>query len=337
MVNHYRARGGAYTVSSYVRTINALYNAGHFSYKLLQKMLKSSPSQQKKFVAKYSKKGMKSGEIKNLKSKVREIAKVLENNTATSTFRKRDAFKREAAVNAMSMDSFTVNSTTILETSMANLRYYDAATNALVTADPSVGTFQRDITVKEVYAMINCRNNYQVPCKMTIYAMVPKKDTGVTPATFFTAGLADQGNPTATSPLVHLTDSEILKENWKIAKSVSKQLNPGQELSCSWSHGKFEYDFSNVDTHALAFQKIYGGMVFLTRLEGVIGHDSVVTTEQGYLPVACDCEVHTKWVFEYDAGKDLQDIFIDDNADTFTNGGLISNKPVSDNQAFSLA
>lgn len=332
-----RVRHAAWETMSYVSAINALYSAGRFTKATLNRILGQSAAKQKAFVARYSKRGMKSSEVAKLKKKVKAISHTLENNTAIAVFRKRDTEVRTCAVNAMSMDNFSAITVSAIETAMAGLRYFDSATNALVTANPATGTYQRDMLVKETYVSMLCRNNYQVPCRITIYVCLPKVDTNISPLSYFTSGLTDQGNPTATSPLVHLTDSQIFNENWRIGKSISKLLSPGQEVSLSHSGKSFEYDFSQVDTHGQAFQRRYNCMAFITRVEGVIGHDSVETDEQGFLQAGVDCEINTKYVFHYDAGKDLHDIFIDDNASTFTNTGLVSSKPVSDNLGFSLA
>lgn len=280
------------------------------------------------------KSGMKLSEIRNLKKQVREIAKTLDQERATHVHRTRSTFELDSAVNAMTQNA-TTYSISALESAMANLRYFDSGTNALVTAAPTSGTYERDIIVDRIVYSIHARNNYQVPCKLTLYAVRPKFDTTVSPQTFFTNGLTDQGNPTATSPLVYLTDSVQFNESYKIVGSKSIILDPGQECSMTHVIKKFNYDFALADAHNDDFQVRYNGFAWIERLEGVLGHDSTAD-EQGFMQASCDFALEVKYVFDYDAGKDLHDISISDSADTFTNGGLVSQMPVADNQAYSV-
>lgn len=329
---------------SLARQLRDLRTMGIISYSVFKYAMKSTSNAKKivknnevalsQYKAKYK---AKKGQYQSLKQKVNEIAKSLENERAVHVHRMRNTDKRLASVNAMALNNFTLFSTSVLETPCANLRYFDPGTNALVTADAASGTYAREIQVDKLYAKVIARNNYQVPCRYTAYVCVPKNDTSIAPTTFFTAGLADQGNPTNTSPLVHFTDSRIMMENWKIAKSESKVLNPGEECVIVWSVDKpFEYDFSNVDSHNLTYQRKYGAATLITRVEGVLGHDTVAD-EQGFLEAGVDLEVHRKIQYSYDAGKNLYDISISDTVDTFTNGGVCSMQPVADNQGYSVA
>lgn len=315
-----------------------LVTLGYMSKAVYSKMRKKPLSQQQKVLAQYKRKhNIRADELSSLKRKVKAISEALESDKAVHIHRKRSSYRQLSNGNLMDQTNYTVFNVANLETAMANLRYFDPGTNALVTADPSSGTYSREITVSNLYAKICAYNNYQVPCKLNMYAFSPKRDTNTTPVDFFSAGLTDQGNPTSTSPLVHITDSRILRENWKIVSSVSKMLYPGQSLSLNWSTKKpFEYDFSNTDTHATSFQNQYGALCFVVRLEGVIGHDTA-NNEQGQLPSGIDVELQEKYEFSYDAGKNLEDISISDSFDVFTNQGVVSNKPVSDNQGYSVA
>lgn len=314
--------------------LSKLVGLGVITKNTYNKVLKSSPSNQKKFLKRYSNR-LKPGEIKDLKKKVREISKVLEGVRATHIHRVRSTFNLDASVNSMVLNS-TPYTIAALESAMANLRYFNPATNALVTADPSTGTYNRELHVKEVVYKITARNNYQVPCRLTLYGCRPKVDTNTNPATYFQNGLADQGNPSNTSPLVHLTDSLEFKDGWKIEKSKNYVLQPGEEVSMYSSIKSFDYDFSFADTHASSFQPKLNGFAWVQRVEGILGHDTVAD-EQGFLQASCDFALEVKYVFDYDAGKDLYDISISDGASTFSNAGVVSNKPVSDNQQYSKA
>lgn len=316
-----------------LKTIGAIsayvYNKALGNSKYAQKVISNQKG------AGYSAKGKSKSEIKDLKKKVKNIAKSLENDRALHVHRVRTTFDLDAAQNAIIMNATTYG-ISALETAMANLRYFDPGTNALVTAAPSTGTYHRDIHVKSIVYSIEACNNYQVPCKLTLYACRPKFDTSISPMTYFTDGLTDQGAPTATSQLVHLTDSEMFKEAWNIEKSKSIVLRPGRSCKLTHTIPNFEYDFSLADTHTSSFQKRYNGFAWVQRVEGVLGHDSAAD-EQGFLPASADFVLNVKYVFAYDAGKDLSDISISDSADNFTNGGLVSSYPVADNIGYSAS
>lgn len=301
------------------------YSARVANNKVLQRQAASSGGSSRRYVKKKP----------TLKKQVKEIKRVLNSQRAIHVHRVRTAFDLDAAVNSIAMNS-TAYTIANLESAMANLRYFDPGTNALVTASPASGTYSREILVKKVVYKIIARNNYQVPCRLTLYACRPKIDTSVTPSTYFFNGLTDQGNPTNTSQLVHLTDSQEFKDAWSIEKSKQFVLKPGEEVSMYHSLKPFSYDFSLSDTHTLSYQRKANGFSWIQRVEGILGHDTIAD-EQGFLAASCDFAPEVKYEFNYDAGKDLHDISISDNVSTFTNAGVVSNCPVSDNQQFSAS
>lgn len=321
-----------------LRDIHKLFSVGLISKSVFDKLMKLSYSQQKSEVAKIMRrKGIRRDELSKLRRKVDKIARALESERATHTHRERLTFRILANPNEATYTSNSALGTvSALEGMMSNLRYFNPATNTMVTADPSVGDYQRDILIKSLVYNTKVSNNYQIPCELRIYAMRPRADTNVTPAQYFQQGLADQGNPSVVSPLVYPSDCEILQEQWKVVKSAKKILYPGQSLNLSHSLKEFQYDFSHVDTHATDYQERYNGFSFAYRLEGVLGHDTV-QDEQGQLQAGVDVQIDTKVVFEYDAGKDIHDITVNDVSDSFTNVGVVSSKPVSDNLFFSVA
>lgn len=324
------------TASRVLGELYKLVRLGVISKAIYRNLTKSSVKKQRAALRRY-KGRMSADQLAQLKSQVREIQKILSNETATHTYRAKDTFAVTSAVNQCTI--FSTNAfgkLSDLQTGMANLRYFDAATNALVTADPSGATYQQFIQVKDVVFKIKVRNNYQVPCELRVYGCRPKSDTSISTSTYFTDGMTDQLNPSANSTLIYPTDSNILKAMWSIKKSCNKTLQPGQETSLTVSIPDFEYDPSLFDTHTTTFMPRYNGFNWLIRLQGVLGHDSIAS-QYGTLEAGVDCEITAKYVFHYDAGKDLDDITINDLSDSFTNGGVVSSKPVSDNLSYSVA
>lgn len=288
---------------------------------------------------KYPKKmPMYRGTSKPLRQQIKEIKKELKSDQATHMRRERVVGRAATAVNQVSNDNVVGSSTSQLETAMANLRYYDPATpGTLVTANASTGTYTRQIHFMELYTSLQVRNNYQVPCVVKLYCFVPKYDTSTTPGTFFSDGITDQViSGASTSPMLFPTDINSVNDNYTAHKVVSKYLEPGKSAYISYKHKAFDYDPANVDTHGLTYQRKYGSHLYYIRVVGVHGHDTAVTTEFAPTTAGVDYVLDRKMVISYDAGVNLNDIsYSDASSSSFTNGGVVSNRPVSDNQSYS--
>lgn len=144
-------------------------------------------------------------------------------------------------------------------------------------------------------------------------------------------------NDDETSPLIYPSNLAQFNDLWKIVKTKTKHLAPGASCYSTYSTGGFTYDPASFDQHNLAYQTKYKAFEWLIRLEGVTGHDSAADE---HARIQCGVDMYisrvTRWV--YDAGAALDDIYVNDNTDqTFTNTGLVTNRPVADNQSYSLA
>lgn len=297
-----------------------------------------SAAQPRKQYRKYNKPNVKP-KRKTVKGQIRELKRLAESNMGTHIQRRRATAAYTSAVAQMSLNSFSLSNLTLLEEVLAQLRYYNPSLpGTLTNADGTSGTFQKEFYFHSVYHRVRFVNNYQVPARVKIYLVRSKKDTSISASTAFTNGLADVGNPSSTSPLIHLTDSVQFTDLYNIIESKSMLLQPGQECVLNHTDKGFQYDPSMADSHALAYQRKYYDMQCVVRIEGLLGHDSAVATEQTNLQAGLDMESLTTFVVKYDAGADIKYIYIDDEADVgFTNGGLVSSKPVSDNIAYSLS
>jgi len=294
---------------------------------------------------KTSRKGKKKvasrSDVKALSKKIKDINRSLKSDQAMHTRRFRTCSAvGTAGVNQVVNTDFAVLRTQEIESAMAHLRYYNPATpGTLTTADASSGTYSRQIHFKSIYDKLTVRNNYQVPAHVKIYLCLPKTDTNQSPTAFYASGIQDQTSPAGavTSPMFYPTDITHVTDNWNMKCVKSKTLQAGGQFSCSHITKPFDYDPSNVDTHSLSYQKKYGGQCWVIRVEGVVGHDQSAV-EYTTLQAKVDLMLDRKFVITYDAGVNLKDFSADNTASTaFTNLGLISNKPLSDNQPFSTA
>ena len=230
------------------------------------------------------------------------------------------------------------NRSSDLESAMTLFRYFNPATaGTLTTADPTSGTYSREIQVDNVSVHINLRNNYQVPVRCRVYTVTPKDDTSVTPTSAFTQGMTDQyiTSPGLTSLTSYPSDIKQFNELWKIVDTTNYLIQPGSEKELKYNTGRFDYNSSVQDSHALSFQKQWKAVCFMVRIEGVLAHDSAGTLV-GLSDAGLDWIMRRTWTFRYDAGIKLHDFSEDVDVDDIT-VPLVSNKPLADNQSYSIA
>lgn len=277
---------------------------------------------------------------KSLKSQVRQIQKELKSNTAQLVYKEIATGRAvQTVVNQRTLTPVSLITCGSYETVLGQLRMFNPAVPGTLTqVDGANGAYVREWHFKSVFSKVTLSNNYQVPVHVALYCCMPKEDTSIIPITAFTNGLADVGNPSNTSPYVDVTEVPQFNDLWRIVKSVKRTLQPGQTLKSSITNKDIMYDPSVFDSHALDYQKKFKCLNWFVRVKGVLGHDTVVTTEQSLLPCGVDFLTQNNYIVEYDGGVDLKFIYIADTSDTsFTNGGVVSSKPVADNIGYSQA
>lgn len=276
--------------------------------------------------------------LAKLNTRVKNLSRSMKSDQARHTHRLRYTNTVGASVAQVNNSDIMKFRTTEIEQAMANFRYYNPAIpGTLTTADASTGTYNRAIHIESVYDKLTVRNNYQVPALVTVWSCVPKNDTSIAPTSFYSSGVTDQTISMAvTSPNLYPTDIDDVRNNWSFKRAKQMLLMPGRQFVVTRSAGAFDYDPSNVDHHNLVFQKKYRAHQWCLRVEGVTGHDTTLG-EYSSLAAQVDYVGERKTVFTYDAGTNLNDFSETDAAGTFTNGGVVSNMPVSDNQQFSTA
>lgn len=343
--NNYQAASAYRYASRYGTASNLLRNAYRF-YKWYNQpsssnnrsVVKAAPA---KVVTKAPARPRKSVKPfpKKIKAQIKELKRLAESDMGTHCQRRRTTGALTSSVDQKLVTSGEMQNLSILESVIAQLRYYDpAAPSSLVLANGTTGAYQKEFLFKSSSHTITLRNNYQVPCNVRLYLVSSKVDTSIAANISFQNGLADIGAPSSTSPLVYLTDSKQFTDLYKIVKSTVVYLKPGASVHLSHNIKPFQYDPSLSDSHNLAYQKRFHDLQFVVDIMGVLGHDTSVSGEQTNLQAGIDWEVRSTWVVKYSAGTDLEYLYVDDQADTsFTNGGVVSNMPISDNQQFSTA
>lgn len=278
---------------------------------------------------------------KTIQSQINDLAKKV--NVSLSKHTYRYALADELSCNAGECDHEEIYpvSPTLLETYTNNLRFYDPATAALVTADPTTLTASNDIKFKNVHSKLTVKANYLVPAHVKIYLCKLKSDSDIGVLATYSAGLADQcvtaGADTETL-LMYLTDIERVTEQFNIDCVADKLLYSGDEVSVSHNTGEFMWDSSHNDTET-GYQKQHKFFSWVIRVESVLGHDNTLATQHGRMNTIVDYECVNKAEIHYDAGgTQLNDFsFNDTRTSSFTNTAVTGTRSVPDNITYSRA
>lgn len=274
-----------------------------------------------------------------LKKQIKDLKKVVSSDQAYHTHRAAAAEDLLASAGQVAQSFYVGSSTPTMETAVANLRYYDPAVpGTLVTANAATGTYSRVLHFSSINGKIEVRNNYQIPCKVRVYLALPKQDTNISPSSYFSDGVTDQViSGATTSPLLFPTDIDVLTEAYKMKLVKNTLLEPGKQFTVSHTVKAIDYNPAMVDIHQLSYQKKYKNFLWYVRVEGPLAHDTIAD-QQGLADCGVDIQYLTTYKIIYDAGVNLNDYSYAESRDTtFTNGAVVSNKPVSDNQSYSKA
>lgn len=277
---------------------------------------------------------------KQVSKDIKYLKKELKRGQAHHTHRRRETEAVVASGEDEAVYETLANATNLstIENSLSNLRYFDSGDPTILdTVAGATGTFNKGFNIESIYKKATARNNYQVPCYVTLMSFLVKADTSQTPTDLYTAGITDQTiSGSNTQVLSYITDIDMVNASWKIEKSRSKFLQPGQQIQLVHKTDSFVYNPSQADTQTAPYQKKYRGQIFVVRIEGAIGHDTALP-QVASLPCGVDTCVDMVVKVNYDAGIKLNDISYQNNSDSFTNAGVASNKPVSDNQSMAIS
>lgn len=270
------------------------------------------------------------------KNKMTKTLNMVKNFMGNLEYRVFDSkYNRTGGYNQQALVACDVIDMAAYEAILGQLRFFNPAVpGTLTTASGASGTYYREYLFKSVSTVHTARNNYQTPCRCTLYVCTPREDTSVAPATAFSNGLADVSNGSATSTCVSLRDSDEFNDLWIITKQKSMVLNPGQSMTISHGFKNMLYSPATYDSHSLSYQRRFKCFTILCRVEGIVAHDSA-TTEVGLLNAGVDLIWRTSYKVQYDAGGDINYMYISEGVDSFTNGPLVSSYPVADNINYS--
>lgn len=330
----YRNPQGAYNIANAAyRTLTRPFNSWYSSLPRNRALGASIAAPKRKYMRGLRRKRGKK-KISETAAKVMRILKTFQGNLE---YRNIDAqYVRTSGVNAAAYASADIVNMAAYETILGQLRFFNpSAPGTLVTADGAAGTYYREYLFKSVQSTHTCRNNYQIPCRVSIYYCVPKEDTNITPITAFTDGLADASNANTTSIFTNLWDSDEFNDLWRIAKKSTKTLLPGRSMTCKYSIKNMLFSPATYDSHTSTYQRRFKCFYVVVRVHGIIAHDSSAN-QVGWTNGGVDVSWQTNYKVQYDAGGDINYLYVSENQDGFTNGPLVSSMPVADNINYSI-
>lgn len=270
-----------------------------------------------------------------LTRQVREIKKALNADQARFVFKSVSKDVVTSSAFAVEHEAHNMTGVSEIEGMITQLRYYDPSNpGTLVTANANTGTYSRKIHFKNIHAKLDIKNSYQIPCRIKVYIVTPKSDTNLTPLSYYTAGITDQviTGGDETTPLLYLTDINNFNSQWKAKLVKDVELMAGKSCTATWNSGSFDYDPSVFDAHTVEYQTKFKSAVWVIRIESPPCHDATTAGQVDYNACSVDVLTYIKAEVLYDAGCNLDDIYISNNlSGAFTSGNGVTGAPLSDN------
>lgn len=262
---------------------------------------------------------------KQVNKQLKTLKRRVESGMGTYVYKLRGTTRLIAAVNLQNMATVQGSTTGTVEAAIDNLPVFNPALPGTYTfVNFTSGTQQKEVEIAATYSYCIAKNNYNAPARVTMFVCIPRSDTSLSPTTAVSGGLTDEGSGLGiTTPLIGPRDSEQFRDLWIVKAQKSSVLVAGQTMKMSYRAGAFQYDPSFVDSHAFDYQPRYHGHAYLIKVEGVLGHDQSAA-EIGYVGAGIDISRVINYVVKYEAGADIHYIEVDDQANSFTNGGVVS-------------
>lgn len=270
-------------------------------------------------------------QVAQLRKQVRTLQRRVQAGLGTYVYKRMASASVSAADKAVQVGSYEASNVSKIQGAIDALPVYDPTTGVLTPTDFNSGTIQKQVEIAKTFSRVTCRNNYEKPCKVTIYLCSPKSDTSLNPVTTIDNGLSDVGSSLSRSTImIYPTDSSQFKDLWKIRKRTSRFLMPGRSVRLTNFCRSFMYDTSFEDSHGLQFQSRWYAHVYMIRVEGVPAHGA--TSGEGSSNAKVDCLFETHYTIKYDAGADIYRIEVDDNQ-TMTGSSVVALPDVEKNSA----
>lgn len=164
-------------------------------------------------------------------------------------------------------------------------------------------------------------NNTTYPAKLIVYVCMPKIDTDVVPTADIITGaneMAQSAAGWATEPFFYPGMSHTFKRKWRVVKSQSIRINPGDSTMFSVNLPLMcRMNESADDTSSLAYLRNRSAVI-LTRLEGVVVHDQSTTTNVGIGETNLDVIIKESISYAFLGGNQIKNNTYSDQRDAIS-------------------
>ncbi len=150
-------------------------------------------------------------------------------------------------------------------------------------------------------------NNNAVPFWLDTYVMTPKGSTNDTATVLYISGAGKSGAWDVSSNFAYPSMSTDLTTVWKFAKHKRLILQPGQICSLSYKK-RFKFSPSTFATNSDTWQDRYASHTYVSRIEGLLGHDNTTSTDLGTSKASADWKIDYKVRVTYGAGTKFEDM-----------------------------
>lgn len=340
MISPYRrgamqyARIAGQVAGALYRNRGQLSRAAKFAAKRLSRKKARQPPRRKASTRKNTKKNQEQDKRLN------KLSKQVDQATGHLTFRKLQVMQVLTQATKQKMRAVIPYTVSDLESVLAQCKYFNPATpGTLTTGSQASGTYSRTSLFDSVTMAMNIRNNYQSDISLKLYLCTNKEDTAKSVETAITDSVADNyyGAVTGSDDAgCFISDLALVHDLYKVKQVMSKRLKSGQEVTYSHSVGPFSYDSATVDSHNLAYQKAYKSFQVLVVIRGCLAHDPIVANQVGSIEGGVDVRYDTIFKVSYNAGINIKYCFVDNLTTGSSNGFVQSQKPIVDNQPYSI-
>lgn len=276
--------------------------------------------------------------VKQVKKKLQRLETRVREGETTYEYRYMGARALGKGNKTVARESTVGNLLGNLTPILTALPFYNESTGDFDPKNVISGTDSKRVTIDKVTTTVESKNNFQVPCKLKVYLVTPKRNTNTTPVQDLDSGIASVVTDPATmlpaDALIQFSDSPIFKQNWTVKKIKDVTLQPGQTCTVSKTVTDITYNPIAVGTEAAQRQlKSFYFMFVLDNSPDLIGHNSAGTA-RGYMQCALDQIVKQTTICKYDGGVNAHRLYINNTTGDIGAGGLTGVRPVSDNQAY---
>lgn len=229
--------------------------------------------------------------------------------------------------------------TSAIKTVLSAVPFFNPSSpGTLTTTDMTTGTYGKGINIDRVTSTIQLLNNYQVPADVTVYLCTAKSDSSYSAHGAWSNSVADESNLALVEQLgQYPTDYSLVNNLWKLKRVFKGILQPGDTKTLSHTVKDVCYDPSDEQAQTDTYQVRHKAFQFLLVFKGRVGHDTSAA-EFTNIKSGLDVQGTNTYLLKYDAGgAKIDRVYVNNLQHTaFTNGGVVSNKPISDNQGFSV-